>query len=255
VADARPYHRLNPLTKAALAVSVTLATLLLGGFAAPAALLGLVVLPGAAVGGVAGRVLRLALLAALPLAAAAFLVLAFGRQGGTVLFALGPLEASAEGLAAAAQVTLRLLAMAAALALFGVTTPVPALVADLERRGVSPRLAFAAAATLGAVPALVEQARVVRDAQRARGLDIDGGVAARVRGVVPLAGPVLLGALHGIEARSLALEARAFGRPGRRDLLWAPGDGGPERLLRWALLAAVVAIAAGRLTGALPPLP
>ncbi len=127
-------------------------------------------------------------------------------------------------MAAAAQVSLRLFVMAAALALFGLTTPASELVADLERRGVSPRLAFAASATLGAVPALIEQARVVRDAQRARGLDIDGGVAARIWGVLPLAGPVVLGTLHGVEQRALALEARAFGRPGRREPLWAPPD-------------------------------
>jgi energy-coupling factor transport system permease protein len=200
-------------------------------------------------------VLRAAALATLPIAIAVGLVQGFGGLGEPVLFRLGPLEATAEGLSAAAQVSLRLFVMAAALALFGLTTPASELVADLERRGVSPRLAFAASATLGAVPALVEQAGVVRDAQRARGLDIDGGVIARIRGVLPLAGPVVLGTLHGVERRALALEARAFGRPGRREPLWAPPDFEVERVLRWALAAAVLALVVAAAAGVLPRLP
>ena len=201
------------------------------------------------------RVVRAAVLATLPIAIALGVVQGFGGFGETILFRIGPLEATSEGLAAAALVSLRLFVMAAALALFGLTTPASELVADLERRGVSPRLAFAASATLGAVPALLEQARVVRDAQRARGLDIDGGPAARIRGFLPLAGPVVLGVLHGVEQRALALEARAFGRPGRREPLWAPPDSSVQRIVRWALAADIVLLVVLVATGAIPRLP
>ena len=211
--------------------------------------------PAAWASGTLRRVLRAAAVATLPIAIAVGVVQGFGGLGETVLFRVGPLEATSEGLAAAAQVSLRLFVMAAALALFGLTTPASELVADLERRGVSPRLAFAASATLGAVPALIEQARVVRDAQRARGLDIDGGPVARIRGVLPLAGPIVLGTLHGVEQRALALEARGFGRPGRREPLWAPPDSALQRIVRWALAADVVLLVVLVATGAIPRLP
>jgi energy-coupling factor transport system permease protein len=231
------------------------AVLTLGGVVAPLLVLGVAVVPAAAASGLARRVLRTALLAALPIAIAVAIVQGLGALGETVLVQVGPLAVSAEGLAVAAQVIVRLYVMAAAVALFGLTTPASALVADLERRGVSPRLAFASSATLGAVPALVEQARMVRDAQRARGLDIDGGLLGRLRGVLPLAGPVVLGTLHGVEQRALALEARGFGRPGRRDLLWAPADTSAERWLRWTLAVVVVGLVAGAAAGAIPRLP
>jgi energy-coupling factor transport system permease protein len=229
--------------------------LTLGGFVAPLALLLVAVLPGAASSGTLRRVLRAAVIATLPFAIAVAVVQGLGGAGETVLFRLGPLAATAEGLGAAAQVSVRLFVMAAALALFGLTTPASELVADLERRGVAPRLVFAASAILGAVPALVEQGRIVRDAQRARGLDIDGGVVARIRGVLPLAGPVVLGTLHGVEQRALALEARAFGRPGRREPLWAPPDSATQRVVRWALAADTVLLVALVATGVLPRLP
>ncbi len=210
--------------------------------------------PAAWASGISRRVVRAAVLATLPIAIALGIVQGFGGLGETVLFRIGPLEATSEGVAAAAQLSLRLFVMAAALALFGLTTPASELVADLERRDVSPRLAFAASATLGAVPALIEQARVVRDAQRARGLDIDGGVAARIWGVLPLAGPVVLGTLHGVEQRALALEARAFGRPGRREPLWVPPDSSLQRIVRWALAADIVLLVVLVATGAIPRL-
>jgi energy-coupling factor transport system permease protein len=196
-----------------------------------------------------------AALLALPLAVAVGLVSVLTRPGATVLFRLGPFDATLEGADFAARVIVRLFVMAAALTLFGLTTPPRALVADLERRGVSPRLAFALGAVVGALPALLERARAVVDAQRARGLDLDGSALRRVAAVVPLAGPVVIGALHEVEARSLALEARAFGRPGPRHLLWAPPDDARQRIVRWLLLGQLVVLVIAAAAGVLPRLP
>jgi len=71
----------------------------------------------------------------------------------------------------------------------------------------------------------------------------------------PLAGPVVLGALHEVERRSLALEARAFSGPGARQLLWTPRDTNAERIARWLLAAAFLLVVAGAASGALPRLP
>jgi len=149
----------------------------------------------------------------------------------------------------------RMFAAAMALVLFGLTTDPRALVADLEHRGLSPRIAFAAAATLQTIPLLVERARVIRDAQRARGLDTEGSLRTRAAAVLPLAGPLVLSALTDVEERSLALEVRGFGRPGRRQLLWAIPDSGVQRALRWGCVAALVAFLVARVTGVLPVLP
>jgi energy-coupling factor transport system permease protein len=211
--------------------------------------------PGALLAGAFRRVVTGAALLTLPLGIAVALVSVFTRAGSTVLFALGPFEATREGADFAAQVIARLFVMAAALVLFGQATTTRALVVDLEHRGVSPRLAFALGAVAGAVPALLVRAREVRDAQRARGLDIDGGVRSRIGGVVPLAGPVVIGALHQVEQRSLALEARAFGRPRPRHLLWAPPDSPTERVARWLLVAALVVVLACTAAGVIPKLP
>jgi energy-coupling factor transport system permease protein len=249
------YHRLNPLTKVAIAAVTTLGALVLGGYLAPALLLATLVLPGAVAARRLARVLRTAVVLTLPLALAVTLVSVFTRSGETVLFVVGPFDATLEGVDFAARVTIRVFVMAAALSLFGLTTAPRALIADLERRGVSPRVAFAGASVLNAVPAMVERGRQVLAAQRSRGLDSEGSLRRRVAGVLPLVGPTVIGALQDVETRSLALEARAFGHPGPRHPLWAPADTAGERAARWLLLVALTIVVIGSIAGALPHVP
>jgi len=249
------YHRLNPLTKATLATVATLGAFVLGGYVAPLAILAVLVIPGAIAAGVAPRLLRLAALVSLPISISVALVSVFTRAGTIVLFTVGPFDATAEGVDFAGQVIVRLFVVATALGLFGLTTEPRAFVVDLERRGLSPRVAFAAAATLETVPRMVDRALAILAAQRARGLDTEGSLGARIRGTIPLVAPVILSSLAEVEERSLALEVRAFGRPGRRNLLWLLPDDARQRALRWALVALLLALVFGRLAGALPALP
>jgi energy-coupling factor transport system permease protein len=230
-----------------------LVALILGGYVGPVALLATLVVPGAIVARVLRPVVIRSVAVTLPLAVAVALVSVFTQPGGTVLVHVGPFEATLEGLDFAAQVVLRLLVTAAALTLFGLTTAPRAFIADLERRSVSPRLAFAIGAVLETVPLMIERARSVRDAQRARGLDTEGSFR-RVAAIVPLVGPVVIGSLHQVEARSRALDARAFGRPGPRHLLWVPHDSAVERVARWLLVFGLAAIAVGVFAGLLPRL-
>jgi len=238
-----------------IAAATTAAALTLTGLASLALLLVLAVVAPAIAAHVGGAVARRTMLVAAPVVVAVVLVAALTRPGTHVVVVLGPFDVTLEGLDFAARITLRLVVMAGALVLFGFTTPVRSVVADLERRGTSPRLTYAVAATLDAVPEMLARGRAIRDAQRARGLDTEGSVGARLRGVLPLAAPAVLGAIHDVEAQTLALETRGFGRPGRRHVLWAPPDASTERVVRWALVVAVVVLVAGTASGAIPPLP
>jgi energy-coupling factor transport system permease protein len=237
-----------------LATSLTVAAFAHGGYAVPALLLVTAILAGAAAG-VLRRSVRLAVLVSLPVLVSVVLVSVLTRAGDTVLVVLGPFDVTAEGLDFAARISLRLFVGALAVTVFGLTTDVRSLVADLERRGVSPRITFAAAAERDAVPAMLQRARDVAAAQRARGLDTEGSVGARLRGVRPLVGPVLLSAIAEVDARSLALEARAFGQTGKRHPLWTPADSNAQRLARWGMVAGVIVLLALRASGPLAWVP
>jgi energy-coupling factor transport system permease protein len=210
---------------------------------------------GAVVAGVAGRLLRVSFLLTLPIGISVVLVSVFTRAGETVLFEIGPFDATLEGVNFAGQTLVRLFAISTSIGLFGMTTEPRAFVLDLERRGLSPRFAFVALATLEAVPAMVERAGVIQASQRARGLDTEGSLRARLRGVLPLVGPVILSSLTEVEERSLALEVRAFGRPGKRHLLWRIPDSPAQLVARAVLVLLLVGLIVGRVAGLLPPTP
>jgi energy-coupling factor transport system permease protein len=242
------YHRLNPLTKAIIATVGSVGAFAAGGYVGPFAI-AVVMFNLAYQAGIVRQLVRVSALLTLPIAISVVLVSVFTRAGTTVLFTIGPFDATAEGVDFAGQTLVRLFAISLSIGLFVMTTDPRAFVFDLERRGVSPRVAFVAVATIEAVPALVERAGVIGESQRARGLDTEGSIRARLRGILPLVGPVIIGALTDVEERSLALESRAFSRPGRRHLLWAMPDAPWERWLRWGLLALLVATVVARLTG------
>jgi energy-coupling factor transport system permease protein len=244
---------LNPLTKLIAAVAAGVAALVSGGLVVPGLILAAGVLLPAASAGVLQRLVRSVAVLALPLAISVLIVnVLFFPGGETVLLRIGPVTATAEGLRYAAEVIARLLAIAGGVVLFYLTTEPGDLTLDLERRGVSPRVAFVVNASTQTVPAMAERAATIIAAQRARGLDTEGSVVARARGLLPLAGPVIIGAISEVEERTLALEARAFGRPGRRTLLWEPPDSERQRLARWGMVALVPLVAVIRALAGLP---
>jgi len=227
-----------------------IAAVVVGGLIGPAILVAVAVIGPAVAAGVLARLVRTALLLALPIALSALLVNVFFFPGGaTVLLRLGPVVATAEGLKFALEILARIMAISGAITLFYLTTRPADLVVDLERRGISPRVAFVANASVQTVPAMVERAAQITDAQRARGLDTEGSIWRRVRGIVPIVGPVILGSIAEVEERTMALEARGFTRPGRRTLLWAPPDSAAQALARWALLLALAALIVARVAG------
>jgi len=237
-----PYRALNPVTKATLAVVAAILAFGVRGWTGPAVVL-VVVVSCAWTAGVLRRMAPFAL-ATLPLVASILVVNTFLYPGAHDTIAkLGPLSPTWTGATTALQATLRVVAFGFSAALFALTTPVDDLLVELERRGLGRRGAFVVGSALGAVPSTLERAREVADAQRARGMETEGGLWRRFRGLVPLIGPVLFGALAEVEERTMALEARAFTAPGRRTILRALPDSGRQRAARWLLfVGSVVAV-------------
>jgi energy-coupling factor transport system permease protein len=189
------------------------------------------------------------LLATSPLLVSIVLINTFLYPAHDVAFTIGPLVATGTGLTAAGQAALRVLAFATSVALFALTTRTDELVDDLERRGLGRRASFVVSTAIGTVPRMLERAREIVEAQRARGLDTQGGVRARLRGLLPLSGPLVLSAVTEVEQRTMALEARAFSAPGRRTTLRPYPDRGGQRAVRWGLTALTLLLLAGAVAG------
>ncbi|HKZ92230.1 MAG TPA: energy-coupling factor transporter transmembrane component T [Candidatus Limnocylindrales bacterium] len=244
------WHRLDPLTKLTLSVATVVAVVTLGGVSLPALLGMLAVLLPAATAGVLPRVLHISLLLALPLAVSVAVVnILFTPTGSDVVAELGPLRLTSEGVRLAAEVVVRVLVMAGAVTLYYLTTRPDELVASLQAHGAPARLTFVIHGAVAMIPRLAERAAAVTEAQRARGLDSEGSLLQRVRGVSAVAAPTVSGAIAEVEQRTLALEVRGFSRPGRHTLLWAPRDSPAQRIVRWCIIAFVALLVVVRLTG------
>jgi len=163
------------------------------------------------------------------------------------------LPAGDGGVATALAALLRLVGATLPLTLLFATTDATDLLHDLEARGVGRRGVFVLGAALAAVPRAQARAADVIEAQRARGLDTEGSWRRRVRGLLPLVTPLVIGSLAEVEDRTLALEVRAFGAPGRRTLLHRPPDSGWQRAARWTIAALVALGLAARAAGVAGP--
>jgi len=69
----------------------------------------------------------------------------------------------------------------------------------------------------------------------------------RIRALLPLVIPLVLGSLIDIEERAMSLEARAFSRTGEKTSLLVLPDSAAQRLARALLLLGMIAAVAGAL--------
>lgn len=131
---------------------------------------------------------------------------------------LGPLPLTGEALTFSVTIYLRLVLMLLAASLFFLTTSPDALQALLLRLRMPTFFVLTLGFALRFLPTFALEAERIREAQMARGLDLDRGHVVRRawRALVPLLLPLLSGALRRSVRFAEALEVRAtFARPTR----------------------------------------
>ena len=110
---------------------------------------------------------------------------------------------------------LRLLAISMIFFLYFQTTAPEALSNALIKIGIPHSFAFVLSASMQFVQVLIRKAANIRDAQRARGIPLEGPLGT-IRHLPALAGPLLIQAFKFADELAEAMEARGFGAPGRR---------------------------------------
>jgi len=246
-------HRLHPLTKLTFAFGM-IALALGAPFAwAPVAMYLLVLVPLSVLGRVAFAFVGVSARLLLPFALSLLIIQSlFFPEGTTVIGRVGPFSVKAEGVRFALASTARLTLITGALLLVLLTTHPGLMMTGLVHKGFPPGLAYVIVTTMQIVPQMRERTRIIVDAQRARGFETEGSPLARLRALVPLVGPLVLGSLIDVEERSHALEARAFGANGPRTSLVEIGDPSWERWLRWSVAGLVIAMIGYRVWLAVP---
>lgn len=176
-----------------------------------------------------------------------FVLRALLVKGETVLVPLGRLAITAEGIEDGLRFTTAVMAICGGVTLFFAIVAMRRLMLALEEVGVSPRVSYVILASFQAITDLGATARVVLDAQKARGIEAEGNLLVRARAFFPVLAPVFLTAMSATEERAIALDARAFNNPGRHTSLlelkrWSGWD---TALTVVAILVAVAAVIGG----------
>lgn len=228
-------HRLHPLTKLAAAVLIIVGAYSLPWLLTPLALFGVLLLAAQLVG-VWPTFVRTTLVALLPITLSLFVIqgILFPPPGGTPL-PVGPITLTQEGLTFAFVTSTRLLAFTGAVLLLLRTTHPADLIFALTQRGLPRSIGYILLVTLQIVPDMTARAGSILEAQRSRGLETQQGLS-KVRALVPLVGPLIVGALLDVEERAMALESRAYTSPGPKTHLRQLVDTRRQRVARVLIL-------------------
>lgn len=199
-------HRLNPVTKLALAASIIIATILADGYAALITLLLITLLLGV-YAGTATRLLSL-LKVLVPIAALMLVLqLAFVRHGDPAF-----LFATTDGLVSGTKACLRLLGVALPLVLVLTVTKTTDLAnACVEKLHIPYKYAFTFTTALRFVPVFTQEMNAIMEAQTARGVEFDSKNPFRKLSLMlPVCIPLLVTSVGKTDATALAAEQRGF---------------------------------------------
>lgn len=242
-------HRRHPVTKLLGLIALTIAAFILPAWALAGLALGVITISlSSGLGLQTMRSLRLPAL----LFASIVLVNAFFFPGSVErIFSFGPVGLSWAGIAFGILSAARIAIVFVASILFLFSTLPDDLLEALVDKGASHRLAFVVLSAIQLVPRLQGRAAQILDAQQARGLAVTGSFGTRVRALVPLIGPIVLGSLIDVRERTLALEARGFGARPERTAYRVVVDPAGDRWLRLGIVASVALLIVGVASGAL----
>ena len=201
-----PLHRLNPVTKLALAVAIIAASLLCDQLWALAALLVLTILLGLSAH--VGRQLASFAKLLIPLSLVMLIMQTIFLRTGEPLFWF----VTTDGLMLGLTVCLRLLCMALPLIPVLVTTKLTDLAnACVEKLHVPYKYAFTFTTALRFVPVFGQEMNAIVEAQTARGVDYDTKNPLRTLTLMlPLCVPLLISSVGKADATALAAEQRGF---------------------------------------------
>ena len=117
--------------------------------------------------------------------------------------------------------TLRFVVLVESFSVFFLTTSPDHLGLALEQSHVPYEFCFAFTTAVRFVPVLAEEAQTIMDAQKARGLELEGGnFMKRIRNYIPILIPLIVSAIRRSLELAEAMESRAWGATEKRTNLY-----------------------------------
>lgn len=149
------------------------------------------------------------------------------------------LDLSHDGLAYMVRILGRIAALLSGSLLFVCTTHPARLLKALDAHRFPPGMAYVVASPLLLLEPFTQRARAIREAQMARGLDLEGSILTRAKAFPALLMPLVTLALTDIDHRAQVLDGRGFRARPHRTVLDAPADSAAQRTARRVILVSI----------------
>ncbi|HSO10779.1 MAG TPA: energy-coupling factor transporter transmembrane component T [Anaerolineales bacterium] len=234
-------HRLNPMTKVVLALSLVFIAFFSPWYWTPQAVFIIAILPLSFVAKVARQFWNFFLKITLPTVAFLFFMQAVFLPGNSrVVFDIFGLEVTELSIQLSFRNATRIATMISSFTILLLTTHPSELMSDLTRRGLPGQFAYVIISSLQIIPQMQAKAQTIISAQRSRGLDTESSFFRRAGAIVPLVGPLVFGSLVEVEERAIAIEARGFTSTHIKTSLHEVPDTNTDKVIRWTLFIFVI---------------
>src|SRR5688572_18479970 len=193
-----PIHRLNPMTKVVLALSLVLIAFSSPFYWTPQAIFLLVIIPLSFIARVAKEYRGFFVRVILPTLLVLFIMQAFFLPGESeTVFEIFGLEVTELSAQLAFRNATRIAVMVSSFTILLLSTHPSELMSDLTRRGLPGQFAYVIIASLQIIPQMQSKAQTIIAAQRSRGLETQSSFLKRAGSLIPLVGPLVFGSQIG----------------------------------------------------------
>jgi len=245
-------HNWHPLTNLLLALLGLASASLLSSLETVAALFLFIHIPLAVIARIFLPFLKSIFFIIWPFVLSLSIIQGFFSPGEKVLFSFASFSFTQEGLLAGLSIALRILVALSAMILLMMSTRPDRLMLALREKGLPNAIAYIVLTALQIFPRFQDRARVILDAQQARGLELDVPFIRRLPLLIPVISPLILSSIIDVEERAMALESRAFNYPGPKTQLTQLFDSPSQKIFRSLLLVIIFVLFGARFIGWLP---
>lgn len=164
----------------------------------------------------------------------------------TVAVAIGPAVFYVEGLMYSLGIVLNVMDILLSICVLIFTTKPSDMIECFVEKGLSPRIGYVIVSIFQLIPQMSNTMGTITDAQRSRGMEVEGNLIVRVKAFLPLISPVVMSSLNDTKERAVALEVRGFNANKKKVFLNERVVKTSDRVLEVILVLAMVAAIAWR---------
>lgn len=171
----------------------------------------------------------------------------FNGSNVTVAFKLGPAVFYQEGLLYALGIILNVLDILLSICILIFSTKPSALIECFVEKGLSPKIGYVIVSIFQLIPQMSNTMGTITDAQKSRGMEVEGNIIVRIKAFLPLLSPVVMSSLNDTKERAVALEVRGFNSSAKKVFLNERKVKTSDKVIEAVLALAIVAAIAWRI--------